>query len=385
MSNSVVIICGNYLNCYSIADSLRAINWAGRIVSIKEQDQRNVFIDVIDNPIEVWPLTLKQPGDIISIINTRIPIEFPKIVFFNDERFHEAFLAAKNTPSLKNFRFFTGSEENLGVILDRYAFCDFIHTRGLAAVPKTIPSNMDPWKIFPGGFFVRVKKTWSGLKKLSRVKMVINQEQLQKIEGDYLRSGLHREDWCYQEILSISSHHNVSISGWHDHQSQRYFATRKILQHPPKTGNGDVCELFLAPEGLLKNTRAILEELNYKGPFELEFVFDQNSGTYKVIELNPRFWMQHGLIENATNHELVKRYVGDNLNFETDEKPITEICYWVNSIYAIYRVLCLDFRIFSYLKRNKSLFVPSFSLALRWLFHYVVNKFPIHYSFCARN
>ena len=367
--DSWAVICGAYINAYSIVETLEEIGCQGHIVCLKDRHDGTVLAELFGRRVQVWQITLKSPEDVIEILAKRIPPEAPKIVFFTDERFHPAFRDELSDPRLENTRFFLGSAKHLDTILDRYAFYQFIERRTLAEVPRTIAGTADPWSTFPGKFFLRPKRSWRGLMKLSRVKLISATSQWRETISVWRQQGLDENDWCYQEVLSVSNRHNVSISGWHDPQHHSYVATRKVFQHPAKTGNGDVCEIIEPPAGLLATTKGLLDALQYAGPFELEFVLDKNSGSYKVIELNPRFWMQHALVGAVTGQDPVRRYVGLPVDRCAKRSPCPT--HWVNTIYAVFRLLRADVRILRYLGKRTTVHVPSRAVTLRWLLRLV--------------
>ena len=367
---NVAIICGNHINAYSLVHSLRSAGWEGDIVCLKDHDAGPALMDLWGNSVRTWDDKLCAPSDIVCLIADRIPTEAEKIIFFTDERFHETFAEEALLPRLRNARFFVGSLVHTETILDRYAFYQFIAQRDLGDVPRTLAGESDPWAVFPVKFFFRFKRSWEGLKKTARVRLIEDRISFDRMISQLRSSGYTEKDWCYQEVLSISAQHNVSISGWHEQSNHAYVASRKVMQHPPKTGNGDVCEIIDPPPGLLETTEKLLVALDYRGPFELEFVLDQNSGAYKIIELNPRFWMQHGLIGAATGEGLVRRYLGQAIPPTSDSPPR----YWVNTIYGLLRLIRFDLRIHQYLWSQKSIRVPSWPITLRWLPLYVLRE-----------
>jgi predicted ATP-grasp superfamily ATP-dependent carboligase len=193
---------------------------------------------------------------------------------------------------------------------------------------------------------------------------------------DFRTRGLDIDQLCYQELLSIRDKDNVSICGWYDQRKHYLFCTRKVLQHPPKTGNGDVVERIEPPDGLMDVAIRILQALKYDGPLELEFVFDERSNSYQVIELNPRFWMQHGLIEAVTGHALVSSYLG--IAPTKPSVPMPEDHYWVNPLYAVFRLMKTDIRAVRYALRRDAYMPFSFSQAIGYapihIFHKVLHK-----------
>jgi predicted ATP-grasp superfamily ATP-dependent carboligase len=73
-----------------------------------------------------------------------------------------------------------------------------------------------------------------------------------------------------------------------------YFTGRKLRQSPPLVGTGCVVEA-LAIDAIVAPTMAILAAFGYSGIAEVEYKCDRASGTYYLIEINPRHWDQHEL------------------------------------------------------------------------------------------
>jgi len=72
------------------------------------------------------------------------------------------------------------------------------------------------------------------------------------------------------------------------------FAARKRLQYPPGIGLGCVVEAE-PDDALVERTLAFLRAIGFVGICEVEYKDDARSGACKLIEINPRFWDQHGL------------------------------------------------------------------------------------------
>jgi len=69
---------------------------------------------------------------------------------------------------------------------------------------------------------------------------------------------------------------------------------------------------------LHERTINILNNLQYKGPFELEFIFDKENNIYFICELNPRFWMQNAIFNNKGINMIVQRYLGNKTIYDLD-------------------------------------------------------------------
>lgn len=371
--NDWAIICGWAINAYSIVTSLMALKWGGRIVCLKSEHDGPVLVELIRPKIDICEVSLEKPGDVISFIKNKFPAQDNKIIFFCDERFFEVFKEESIQPVLENTRYFIGSVTHTDALLDRFLFYQLIEDLHAGPVPQTIDSASDPWEVFPNGFFLRPRRTWKGMRKLDRVTMIRTQDELEQVVNRWRARGFDESDWCYQEILSVKPRDNVSISGWHSPDNRTYFSTRHILRHPPDVGNGDLTEIISPPAGLFDRTKIILNGMNFRGPFELEFLLDEKDGQYKPIELNPRFWMQHGLIEANSDYELIRCYLGWGCDNDVDSLNIV-YPYWVYTTYAVNRVLRCDRRILPFLKNSRAVYEPSYKIAAQWIPLYFVQK-----------
>jgi hypothetical protein len=318
--------------------------------------------------VEVWKMP--ETVGLVDFLAQRIPIEDCKWLFFTEERSLEEISAAKRHPWLATATWYPGEQCRLREILDRFLFYDLIATKGLGNVPRTVSGECDPFSNFGDEFFLRYRLTWVRGKKTPRIRLVKGRAEWQAAVRSGEAQGYGPADWCCQERLSLAPEDNVSVCGWHDPKSPRYVATRKVLQFPARQGNGDVCELIGLPAALADTTRKLLDELRYTGPFELEYVWDMRSGRHLIIELNPRFWMQHPLAGGNLDQVLVRRYLG--LPDETAPNGSSPR-YWVNTIVALHRLLRADFRGWKYLRDPQAIRVPSLAVTLRWLPRFVVN------------
>lgn len=361
---SRAVLCGTYVNAVSIVGSLRRLGWSGEILAVKPRAQGPVLIETAAPGVRVVEVDFQAPADLLSWL-TDLGGDRP-VVFLTDERFHSVLAPYHGGPAGAPLHVFVGAPAHLDTILDRQLFCHFLTSRGLAETPRTIPSSEDPWHAFGDRFLLRVRRSWRGLAKLPRARVVGSRDELAALERGLAAAGLDRQEWCYQQLLSVAPRHNVSVGGWHGPGVREYLTTRKVLQHPPRTGNGDVCEVVPAMPELDRTTGELLDALAFEGPFELEFVLDASSGRYHVIELNPRFWMQHALVEAATGDGPVRRCLGLPPS-AAPPAPAPPPRYWVNGIYALYRVVRGDGRVLPYLLSRRTVCVPRLPLALRWV------------------
>ena len=79
-----------------------------------------------------------------------------------------------------------------------------------------------------------------------------------------------------------------------DGRPKGHFTGRKLKQSPPLVGTGCVVEAIDCP-AIVPPTFALLDAFGYTGIAEVEFKLDNATGTYYLIEINPRHWDQHEL------------------------------------------------------------------------------------------
>ena len=367
-----VIIIGTYINACSICQSLEKMNYRYPVI----------FIDpaIDDNTKCLAEICTKQPvikkkitdvEEITDTINNSVDPGTKKIILMTAEEFIDPIKNDIANGRLCNAISYTGSDLGNALIFDRYNFYRFIEDIEGVSVPKTIDYSEDPNQVFGNDYIIRVKKSWEQNRKLPRLQIVHSIREKEKTEAEFIREGLEPQMWCYQELLSTLDTNNVSVCGWYDPSYKQYAVTRKLVQHPPKTGNGDVVEIYKeAPDSIVQATDAILEKLQYSGPFEMEFVYDVKSSEYKVIELNPRFWMQHGLVEEVTDQSLIRRAVGTPVK-SMDYKNL-EHRYWINGNQMLYRLAKGQIRMLKYIKKGTC--YPSLRIAAKWFLYYYAYK-----------
>jgi len=68
----------------------------------------------------------------------------------------------------------------------------------------------------------------------------------------------------------------------------------RIWTIPPSGGTGAYNETVHVPE-LFEYAKKVLQEIRWTGPVNMEYIKDETTGQYKLIEVNPRFWGTLGL------------------------------------------------------------------------------------------
>jgi len=370
--SSSAIIFGDYVNAFSIIRSLLRIKWSGRIISLKDGKHTD-FIRYYKNKIEIFDVSYMDIESILKFLQSTIPNNEDKVLFFTNEKYHECVNKHKNHPWFKSSRYFLGSNKRLDVILDRFKLYEFVNDKNLCGAPKTVCGTGNPFVNLGDKFIMRARKSWNNGLKTPRVKIIEDKDSFESAISEFRRNGLEEKDWCFQEILSLRPEDNVSVSGWHDESASIMLVTRKLMQHPKWGGNGDIVEVVEPHTELLDVAKRILSELDFTGPFEMEFIRDQRNGEFKLIELNPRFWMQHEIIGQLSNDGLVRKYL--NLDWKPNKegyerKSERRYSFWLYTPYVFYRLVRMDLRVVPYLISSRSLLVPDFFTALKWTSRY---------------
>lgn len=367
-----VIIIGSYINACSLTERLYAIGYPHPVIVLHTSDTGTCLADIAAKNALVLKRIVQNAEELLSALDQIAAPACKKNIMFTSERYMNTVRDAVESGQLQNVRAFTGAGIGNEVILDRGRFYEFIEKLGCLPCPKMIDSGQDPFAVFGESFAVRPKESWNGRKIAQRVQIVSGQAEYEACLERFRAAGLTPEMWCYQELLSTKPEDNLSICGWHDPEYRQYAAHRKVLQHPPKTGTADVMEIVTdIPPQLLEGVEAVLTAMRYAGPFEFEFVFDQRTGVYKAIELNPRFWLEHTLINRLTGNSLVRRYLGENGLSPVSPQSLPHK-YWVNGNRALYYMATGKFRIFCYLRNGFC--YPTLWQSFRWGFHYFKFK-----------
>ncbi len=368
-SSDTAVVCGIHINAHTIIRNLKRINWPGRIVLLRHSSEPRGMAACLSPKIEECVADIDEEKELPSLLEKKYG-EYGKVfILFTDERYHAAFAEWKQKHPDSSLRFQIGSVEHVQTILDRYLFSQFIEDNQLGQVPRTIPGDADPFKTFGSSFIIRPRLSWSGINARERVRLINNHIEYEKAIADFESRGLLRSDLSYQERLSIRNQDNVSICGWYGSTTRHFFCSRKVMQYPPNTGGGDVVELLDAPAKVMEQAANILSALNYEGPFELEFVFDLADKNFKVIELNPRFWMQQGLIEAVSGRALVSNCL--ELQPQTISERDKRLRYWVNPLYVPFRAAKGDFRSLRYLLSSQSCKPLTTTEALRYAMFFI--------------
>jgi hypothetical protein len=195
---------------------------------------------------------------------------------------------------------------------DKWAFAEFLAAAdvGPRALPQWPLTTADNGSHGPFPLLLKARHSWRGATRLPRGWVCRSAAELRARLAALDAAGWRREDFFLQVWWGDRRHRVLSVCGFFDAESEsRNLALLTDRVATYGDGPNSSAMLVTVPDtfGLVPAAEAILRRLSYRGPYELEFI--ESAGELAVIELNPRFWMQHGLFL-ALGNGLVRRYLG---------------------------------------------------------------------------
>jgi D-aspartate ligase len=127
-----------------------------------------------------------------------------------------------------------------------------------------------------------------------------------------------------QEIIPGDARNNYGYNAYYDHQQTPHgiFYYRRIRDYPPTFGNGCYLEQVDQPE-LQEPVTKLLRHLDYYGLVDAEFKYDTRDATWKLLEINPRLWMQCGFpLNRGINHPFLAYQGALQQSLPPDPSPL---------------------------------------------------------------
>lgn len=232
---------------------------------------------------------------------------------------------------LKEYRFYP-KHITKDILDDKLLFAEYL----VRAEEKPIPywSNINSIKDYP--IYLKSRHSWMNDIKLPRGYILQSEKDFINAIKDIENKKLNREYFFLQKLLKSPIENNISVSGFFDYKNfvrNLFIVSKKVLGNSEKISTGTIIETIEDPNNLINRTEYILNKLKYTGPFELEFFYEEYDNEYYVLELNPRFWMQHGIFIDYYNNGVIKRYldIDDESDWEKSKYNYKHI-YWINGI-----------------------------------------------------
>lgn len=165
-------------------------------------------------------------------------------------------------------------------------------------------------------------------------------------------------DVFIQEIIPTDlSNKTISFTAFCiDGEIQTHWTGVKLREHPVKFGTSTFSESIINEE-VKKLSALLLRELEYTGVCEVEFLKDNRTQEYKLIEINARTWLWVGLaIACGINYPLIiHNYLNNIPNNYPDKYKLN--AQWMNrltdSVFSVKSILSGQLPLSSYLKSLK--------------------------------
>lgn len=232
---------------------------------------------------------------------------------------------------------------------------------------------------------LKAKHSWQGGVKLPRGWICRSKQEAAR----QLHEITHYPDWenvfFFQEWLGDGQCRVISVCGFHDttnHERNLSAVVERISAHNEGLSCSAAVQTIPDAWLLREKTAAILDTLEFTGPFELEYLVVGEHTL--VLELNPRFWMQHAIFL-ANQNGLIKRY----LNLETSEdrcQKVVENVVWIDSLHLVLSLCQLRFAFLSLVVKKmldnnlNTVIWPSISMAIRICACLILQKLKIKFS-----
>jgi hypothetical protein len=187
---------------------------------------------------------------------------------------------------------------------------------------------------------LKARHSWLGDRPLPRGWICHTPRELARAMRLLERQRLPVSAFFLQDYLeSAAGYSTCGFFDLCDPRRNALLVTRRVLATDRGLGSSAIVEVVDDPGGLVPWTEDILADLQYSGPFELEFL-RANDGQFYVLELNPRFWLQHGLFIDFFENVLLRRYVDENDATEfTGQHVGARPIAWLNTWYFLHSLL----------------------------------------------
>lgn len=213
---------------------------------------------------------------------------------------------------------------------DKWAFAAWLAAKDLTKGLRQWPIDSPEPLVFP--CLLKAKHSWQGDVKLPRGWICRSEQEVQQACAQITQLGLSHQAFFFQEWLGDQQTQNISVCGFHDcrdHARNTTAIVNRLLSNQQGLSCAAMVETIPDHWDLRTKTLNILDALEFVGPYELEFMVSQ--GQAVVLELNPRFWMQHGIFLVKGN-SLLKRYF--ELDCLADQQYQTiENMVWIDGLY----------------------------------------------------
>lgn len=163
------------------------------------------------------------------------------------------------------------------------------------------------------------------LKFFDKNRMVIVNSK-RELEAKLAQLGAMKDCFFIQEYVPGLSDHMYTIGIYADreHAVKGVFTGRKMRGYPADIGDCRLGESCVLPQNLIDMVVDFCRKIGYSGIAEFEFKKNDQSGEYKLIEVNPRSWSWVGITPSCGVSLPWMAYV-DTLDLEQLEYKVSSV------------------------------------------------------------
>jgi hypothetical protein len=256
----------------------------------------------------------------------------------------------------------------LQLLDDKWAFAAWL------AEQRGLPAPLRQWRlddpVAPFPCLLKARHSWRGSRKLPRGRVCHSRRDLEQALGELMQAGFEPDWFFLQEWLGDEECSNFAVCGFHDHTEPTRnlsIVLERLMGSRGELPNSTLAATVADAEGLTSVATRVLDALEFKGPYEIEFLVAE--GRAWLLEINPRFWLQHSIFIPFGNG-LMKRYLGQETAADRAAAVLPAIV-WVDGLALAKSVLRFDFKLWRTARaacreRNARLLTwPSVAMALR--------------------
>jgi hypothetical protein len=183
--------------------------------------------------------------------------------------------------------------------------------------------------------YLKGRHSWDGARRVPRGYICRSNADAERAIVQLQSEGWRRSQFFWQRLVAGPISNNFSVCGFYDaEQPPRsvMIVVQKVLGDGPTVMScGTVVETVPDPANLVERASAMLRALKFTGPFEIEFLREDGTETYYVLEFNPRFWMQHGLFVDGFDNAVITRYLGLDTPIPAAGVPFRSLA-WIDTL-----------------------------------------------------
>jgi len=274
----------------------------------------------------------------------------------------------------------------LKLLDDKWEFAEWL--KESPRLPSSVLQwSLDDYELATYPCLLKAKHSWVDGVKSPRGWICYSKTVLRVHLDNLVSSGYNQDDFFIQQWLGDSEHRLISVCGFFDslnHHRNLVSLVERMASHGKGLSCSSAVQVTDDSWRLVEKTALILDELQFTGPFEIEYLV-LNECEF-VLELNPRFWMQHSIFLQSGNG-LLKRYLGVDNERDHEIAEIKNVV-WIDGVHLVRCVLRLQLAFPLTALRtvcNKSLYVtfcPSLYVAVIVLLRLLLARLRM---LCIRN